>query len=102
MSFFADNIPEQMEDWDNTSGDATVLHIHSAEECAKACAKKEDCFQSLYNGEECTLGTKSIVFGKKREPEGGKKWQSSWNTTRIKEWIANQESCDALKFPYQD
>lgn len=61
------------------SRDETVPDIASVEDCTKACVNNANCFHSLYNGDECTLGTKCIISGVKHDSKDGKKWQSGWN-----------------------
>jgi hypothetical protein len=96
----SDTISDHLEDWDNLSRDETVPNIASVEDCAKACANNANCSQSLYNGDECTLGTKRIIFGVKDDSKDGKKWQSGWNKPRIAEWVSNQQPCDTVIFPF--
>jgi hypothetical protein len=95
-------IPDSIDDWDNGGKDETVSDIDSVESCIEACANNPECFQSLFNGEECTLGTKNFRFGEKREPEDGKTWQSSWNITRIEAWVSKQEPCAEITFPFEE
>jgi hypothetical protein len=97
-----DTIPDSLEDWNNKSEDEAVSDIGSAEDCTEACAHNPDCFQSLYSRDGCTLGTKNFRFGEKHKPEDGKRWQSSWNRTRIAAWASKQKPCAGVTFPFQD
>jgi hypothetical protein len=47
------------------------------------------------------LGTKSIQLGVPRAIENGKKWYSSWNRTRIQEWVEKQEPCGDAIFQFR-
>ncbi|KAF4626569.1 hypothetical protein G7Y89_g11592 [Cudoniella acicularis] len=97
-----DTIPDELADWDNMAKDEAVSNITSVEGCIEACANNSDCFQSLYTGDECSLGTKNFRFGEKHAPEGNKKWQSSWNRTRIAAWVSKQTPCNSVAFPFQE
>ncbi|KAH7327135.1 hypothetical protein BKA65DRAFT_528149 [Rhexocercosporidium sp. MPI-PUGE-AT-0058] len=96
-------LPDSLENWDNMSDGITVPEIHTAENCAKACEMNRHCLQSLFNGNECKLGTAKIIFGEKHDVGNGeKKWQSTWNKTRIAAWVSKQKRCGTIKFPFQD
>ena len=98
-----DMIPGQLEDWDNKSSGENVPNTDSAEQCAKAYRDNIRCLQSLWKGDQCLLGTEKIVFGVKHGvEEGGKKWQSTWNKTRIADWVLRQGRCDTVTFPFED
>jgi len=97
-----DSIPDSRDDWDNLAKDEKVDDIESAEDCREACGKNTECFQSLYNGEECNLGTKSFKIGEKHKREDGKKWQSSWNRTRIEDWALKQKPCGSVEYPFEE
>ncbi|PVH71938.1 glycosyltransferase family 31 protein [Cadophora sp. DSE1049] len=98
-----DMIPDSLENWDNMSDGVTVPNITSAAECARACERDGHCLQSLFNGEECKLGTTKITFGEKYDPENDEKtWQSTWNKKRIAAWVAKQSRCRTVKFPFED
>lgn len=94
-------IPDSFDGWDNMADDETVKGIYSAEHCTEACKKNKHCFQSLFNGVECTLGTRGFRYGQKRLPEGEKQWQSNWNRERIAAWVAKQKPCKKVQFPYE-
>jgi hypothetical protein len=79
----------------------TISPVSSVEECVNACAENSDCFQLSYDGNDCNLNTKSFGFGKERSPEDGKRWQSSWNKTRIDAWITKQKPCGPAKFRFR-
>ncbi|KAK0113522.1 hypothetical protein ONS95_013776 [Cadophora gregata] len=98
-----DMIPGSLENWDNMSDGKTVPNIKTALECTRACERDRHCLQSLFNGEECKLGTKTITFGEKHDLEdNGTTWQSTWNKTRIAAWVAKQSRCGKPKFPFED
>ncbi|KAL2065533.1 hypothetical protein VTL71DRAFT_3203 [Oculimacula yallundae] len=102
-SLISDLIPSSpLKDWDNLSKDSTIPDIASAEACTHACQANKECLQSRYDGAECSIGTKHFAFGKKREPKDGKRWESSWNKTRIAEWVARQKPCGEVNFPFQE
>ena len=102
-----DMIPDHdLEDWDNRSGGDSLPSITSAEECKKACDEQSDCMQSLFKGDECVLGKGGeIVFGvkQKREEKDGEdteeSWVSSWNKTRIADWVSRQSDCETITWP---
>lgn len=93
---------EPRADWDNSSGDETVPNINSMEACITACANKANCLQLRFNGDECALGTKKAKLGELQKAGGQneKRWQSSWNGTRIAEWALRQKSCRKVVFPF--
>lgn len=49
------------------------------------------------------LSTVTIAFGQKynRMPDEDE-LQSSWNKTRIADWVSKQGPCGEVKFPYED
>ncbi|KAF4629430.1 hypothetical protein G7Y89_g8721 [Cudoniella acicularis] len=96
-----DTIPDSLTDWDNMSDNEKLKDIDSVEDCTAACAKNTDCFQSVYDGEECRLGTQNFRLGIFQKPEDGKKWQSSWNRTRIQKWVSKQKPCSDITYPSQ-
>ena len=99
--FLSDRIPVQLEEWDNRSDDLAIGNMTTVEECRAACKAREDCLQSRFNGSECNLGTKKIMIGEKKQNKDGKQWHSSWNKTRIAEWVSKQDPCHDIKFPFQ-
>lgn len=88
-------------DWDNSSGDVIVTGISSMEACTAACAADTECLQLRFNGDECVLSTKVAKLGAEHnnKEQGEKRWQSSWNRTRIATWASKQGSCGQLAFP---
>merc|ERR1711900_85499 len=74
-------------DWDNLSTDSTISNIATAEACFHACQANPKCLQSRYDGAECSIGTSHIALGKKHAQKDGLRWTSSWNKTRIAEWV---------------
>lgn len=98
----SDMIPDHdLEEWDNRCEGATVSDIVSADDCKVACDKEPECLQSLYKENVCTLGKPGeIVFGRRHEVRDGEvKWRSSWNKTRIAEWVSKQSKCEKLTWP---
>ncbi|KAK0111532.1 hypothetical protein ONS95_001886 [Cadophora gregata] len=98
----SDLIPDELANWDNLSKDGTVANIATAEACVHACQANHKCLQSRYDGAECSIGTKHFSLGKKHEMKDGLQWSSSWNKTRIAEWVRKQKPCGKLKFPHQE
>ncbi|CZT12209.1 uncharacterized protein RCO7_10450 [Rhynchosporium graminicola] len=97
-----DAIPDHdLEDWDNRSEGTKVPDISSIEDCKRACQDQPECMQILFKENTCFLGKDDeIVFGKKNTVQGGEaKWQSSWNKTRISEWVSRQSKCQTIKWP---
>ncbi|KAG4431313.1 hypothetical protein IFR05_013210 [Cadophora sp. M221] len=97
-----DMIPDHdLEEWDNRSEGITVHNIASAEDCKRACGEQSDCMQSLYKGDTCVLGKGGeIVFGERHEAQDGEgRRQSSWNKTRIADWVSRQSKCKTLTWP---
>lgn len=88
-----------LDGWDNMVYDYTqpgtsLSGITSAKACNERCAADESCFQARFDGQdECMLLTTGFVVGKKRMPDGIKKWESFWNATRIEKWISSQKAC---------
>jgi hypothetical protein len=93
---------ESLADWDSSSEDEAVANIKSMEACIAACANKIECLQSRFNGEKCALGTKNARLGEVHNPQdkNEKRWQSSWNRTRIAEWASRQKTCGEVVFPF--
>lgn len=102
MALRANKFPEYRQNWDSMAEGRVATDIGSAEECFKACEDDENCFQTSYNGTKCTLGTKTFLLGVKKDPEDGKKWESSWNTTRIAAWVDKQKPCGKVEFPHEN
>ncbi|CZT52712.1 uncharacterized protein RSE6_14072 [Rhynchosporium secalis] len=98
----SDLIPDNLKDWDNLSKDGIILNIASADACKHACQSKPDCLQSRYDGVECVIGTDHFAFGQKHDPKDGKKWESSWNKTRIADWARSHQPCGQPTFPHQE
>ncbi|KAH7317766.1 hypothetical protein BKA65DRAFT_515163 [Rhexocercosporidium sp. MPI-PUGE-AT-0058] len=98
----SDLIPDQLADWDNLSKDGIIPNIASVDACTHACQANPKCLQSRYDGAECAIGTKHIALGKKHTPKDGVRWGSSWNKTRIADWVQRQKPCGKPKFPHQE
>jgi hypothetical protein len=92
--------PDYQKHWNNLAEGETIEDVESGEACFRACASNEECFQALYDGSECNLGTESFQIGSQQLPMDGKTWESSWNTTRISEWVKKQKPCGDLDFPW--
>ncbi|KAL2063776.1 hypothetical protein VTL71DRAFT_5581 [Oculimacula yallundae] len=100
--FVLDMIPDaDLEDWDNGSEGTKVPDVTSNEDCKIACEKQPECMQALYKGGACVLGKNGeIVFGKKDKSKiVAEKSQSSWNKTRIREWVSRQSKCETISWP---
>jgi len=111
----ASTIPnEPLANWDNLSEDEAHA-VPSSSDCIQACASNTECFQSLYKpfssydspsatGDgTCILSLHKFSFGQKvKNPEKDveKQWVSSWNNTRIAEWVWNQKECEDIQFPF--
>lgn len=102
-------MPTIRENWDNlswlhemgsglTGGEDEKFTMQSVEECSTACEANPQCFQFVFDGGSCFLG-KAIRLGERRDSKDGKIWRSGWNQPRIENWIANQTTCDNVKFP---
>ena len=74
---------QPLENWDNQAEGDEVEGITGFDDCATACEKDKRCFQALYDGTSCRLGTKNFRMGDGRKPEDGKMWQSMWMKKRI-------------------
>ncbi|KAF2103943.1 hypothetical protein NA57DRAFT_50799 [Rhizodiscina lignyota] len=96
----AEMIPDSRKGWDSMPIGETISDIGSAKACEKACRNNPQCFQTSYDGDNCILGTDSFRLGENRTTDG-KRWQSSWNKTRISEWIAAQYPCGEAKFGFR-
>lgn len=93
---------EHKTNWDNMASGLTVKDVQSAEACKSLCMSDEKCFQAKFDGWECTLGTNSFLMGTAKEPEGDKKYESFWNTTRITKWVQSQAACpEKITFPFE-
>ncbi|KIM97610.1 glycosyltransferase family 31 protein [Oidiodendron maius Zn] len=96
-----------LDHWDNmaygyTSPGTILKDIKSADACNSLCAKDERCFQSRFDGSECTVLDTGFVVGKERNPTGNSIWDSYWNATRIDKWVARQQLCaSTVKFPHE-
>lgn len=104
--YVSKTIPDHvLDDWDamavGLEKAVTISSLSSVEECVKACAENAECFQCSYDGHDCNLNTKSFGLGKKQSPADGKRWQSSWNKTRIDAWVANQKPCGPAHFKFR-
>jgi len=88
--------------WDNGAEGIAVPDCPSFEQCASECEKNSGCFQASFDGKDCTLGTRFFKLGLKREPEGGKVWQSMWNKYRIYEWAKAHGDCSKYKPGFHD
>ncbi|KAL3427940.1 glycosyltransferase family 31 protein [Phlyctema vagabunda] len=97
-----DTIPDTLMEWDNMSDDKTIKEAKSPEACIEACSINAECLQSLYNGQECKLGTKTFQLGQKYKPGKGETWHSSWNRTRIETWMSGQDPCTKVRFPFEE
>lgn len=97
----ANKFPDTRKHWDNLSEGEVIKDVESADHCIQLCIADESCLQSRYDGNQCNLGTKTVVMGQQKYPDGEQVWQSYWNTTRIKKWVRNRKPCGALEFPHQ-
>ncbi|KAF2095471.1 hypothetical protein NA57DRAFT_59474 [Rhizodiscina lignyota] len=92
---------DERNDWDNLSEGNPVPDVHTSEDCRKACQANEECFQSLYDGTKCRLETWKFRVGVSRNATDSNRWQSSWNSSRISNWVSRQKPCEGLIFPLQ-
>jgi hypothetical protein len=93
-----DLIPEDLDDWDNQSLGETA-DVKTNVDCIEACKNHQDCFQSLFKGDECILGMAHIALGVKHM-EGDVKWRSYWNKEKIAEWVVERKCKDPIEFPF--
>lgn len=103
--FMAPRIPDMIDNWLNSAEDITV-NATSAAECTAACDAEPKCLNSVYQagykGTECHLGTDKVMLGEDRREENGEEtWTSRWNTTRIAEWVTEQDACENIQWPSQ-
>lgn len=97
------DIPDSLDNWDNMSAERQVTDVHTAEDCAKACETEQMCLQSLFKVDECWLGMEKVVYGTAHSSDSNdEKWQSTWNKTRIADWVAKQPLCGPVTFPWED
>lgn len=97
----AHKFPEYKKHWDNMADGSIVQDVSSAKECRDLCISHEKCFQSKFDGSDCTLGTKYFSMGYQKLPDGSQRWESYWNVTRIAKWVEDRQPCSKLEFPYQ-
>lgn len=84
------------------SDDITIPNCPSFDECIRVCNENEKCFQSLFDGSDCLLGTKHFRLGEQKKPEDGKKWQSQWNKERMLKWAGEHTDCSNLSLAFHD
>lgn len=85
------NLPDELQDWDSISHD-NVEAAESWDACKQSCEDNGECFQFVFDGEQCGLGN-SIHLGQRKDPEGSKKWRSGWLKSKIEEWVSKQPAC---------
>ena len=104
----ADKFPEHEKHWDNMALDYVALgsvvpDVATAADCNALCVNDEGCFQSKFDGWECTVLNNAFVIGKQKSPNDSKMWESFWNTSRISKWVDSQEPCPSKpKYPHED
>jgi hypothetical protein len=74
----------------------------SFDQCVGECDQNDGCFQALYDGQDCVLGTRNFRLGVERKPDQDKKWQSKWNKKRIHDWATAHIACSNMSFAFKD
>jgi hypothetical protein len=91
-----------LDNWDNRAEGIEVPDCPSLEQCISECEQNKGCFQALYDGKDCTLGTRHFMLGVKREPAKGKTWQSYWNKLRMYEFAKKHQDCSNANLAFKD
>jgi hypothetical protein len=94
-------MPDFAENWSNDAEGERVNGVDSTADCQKLCKDNENCFQTLYDGKVCILGTDFFKLGYLRNATETQRWQSSWNRSRIAAWVSSHP-CDAVKFTFEN